>query len=387
MSLDLLYQKYKFNENDKITYSTYSEFYIIRDKNLNIEYILKKIKKSNLNDLFGIGEKIIENEIDCLTKFKGTNNIVNMIEYYNDKKNKYYYIILEKMDGDLNSLLKTKYKNGMSSIMIRKIFSQINSALKIMLKNKKCHRNLQPNKFLFSYTYHKKTEFIIKLCGFLYSCNLDEKGKVLEDNNYGTFLFKAPEIEEGKYSSKCDLYSLGITLYLLKTGENIFEGKSYMEILINKQKEKFKKFTDDPILNDLIKKLVVNDPQKRINWEDYFNHPFFKEEVLISIDKYKFEDKLKKEKLEKEKNENENERIKKIEKRIFETNQNNDKNINKIKSTNENTIDESLLKDINEMGSIMNQQIIEDQKIHPENYVNINQTINNESDVFFLFYF
>ena len=59
MSLDLLYQKYKFNENDKITYSTYSEFYIIRDKNLNIEYVLKKIKKSNLNDLFGIGEKNI----------------------------------------------------------------------------------------------------------------------------------------------------------------------------------------------------------------------------------------------------------------------------------------------------------------------------------------
>ena len=33
---------------------------------------------------------------------------------------------------------------------------------------------------------------------------------------------------------------------------------------------------DDKNLNDLVEKLIVIDPSKRINWEDYFNHPFFK---------------------------------------------------------------------------------------------------------------
>ena len=40
------------------------------------------------------------------------------------------------MDGDLDELLKTIYKNGISSNMIRKIFTQLNSALKIMIEPK-----------------------------------------------------------------------------------------------------------------------------------------------------------------------------------------------------------------------------------------------------------
>ncbi len=36
------------------------------------------------------------------------------------------------------------------------------------------------------------------------------------------------------------------------------------------------KKTNDDKLDDLISKLVVNNPEKRLNWNDYFNHPFFK---------------------------------------------------------------------------------------------------------------
>jgi tRNA uridine 5-carbamoylmethylation protein Kti12 len=30
-----------------------------------------------------------------------------------------------------------------------------------------------------------------------------------------------------------------------------------------------------PVLNKLIKKLVVNNPEDRMEWKDYFNDPFF----------------------------------------------------------------------------------------------------------------
>ena len=50
-----------------------------------------------------------------------------------DKNDKYYYIILEKMEGDLTKMIN-KFKNGMSSKLIRKIFLQLNTALKEMLK-------------------------------------------------------------------------------------------------------------------------------------------------------------------------------------------------------------------------------------------------------------
>jgi serine/threonine protein kinase len=113
----------------------------------------------------------------------------------------------------------------------------------------------------------------------------------------------APEVEEHLYSNKCDLYSLGIILYYLKTGEYIFEGKYWNESKVNKYNNKIKKDTDDPILNDLIRKLVVINPEERINWENYFNHPFFKvnddekeikinDNNLITLGKYKYEEKI-----------------------------------------------------------------------------------------------
>ena len=48
-----------------------------------------------------------------------------------------------------------------------------------------------------------------------------------------------------------------------------------VDILINQKNNKFKKETDDQKLNDLIKKLVVYEPNDRMEWKDYFNHPFF----------------------------------------------------------------------------------------------------------------
>ena len=63
---------------------------------------------------------------------------------------------------------------------------------------------------------------------------------------------------------------------MFKTGEYIFDGKNYVDKLINKKLNKMKKNTDDAKLNSLIKKLVVIDPHERMEWKDYFNHPFFK---------------------------------------------------------------------------------------------------------------
>ena len=33
----------------------------------------------------------------------------------------------------------------------------------------------------------------------------------------------------------------------------------------------------DSLLKDLLSKMLVEDPEKRISWEEYFNHPFFKD--------------------------------------------------------------------------------------------------------------
>ena len=237
--------KKKYDINGVIGSGAFGRIYRITDKKVRTEYILKELTKINEESLNETDKKEYENEINFLKNVKGK-NILNIIDYYQDDKDIFYYIILEKMDGDLEKLINEKYKKGMKSSLIRKIFSQINSGLKDMLKKGKCHRDLKPENILYSYINEEKTNFIIKLGDFGLSTDLKST------------------------------HSIGIILYYLKTGEYIFDGKRELDILINKDKNIIKKDTDDELLNKLIKKLVVKDPHKRMEWDDYFKDPFFK---------------------------------------------------------------------------------------------------------------
>ncbi len=271
----VLNEKYEFIDKKARALGAFGEIYRIRDKKVKTEFVLKKLRKSDPNNpnILGTNKETFDNEKKFLIDVKGT-NILNIIDYY-EENDDYYYFVFEKMDGDLQQLIDTKYKNGMSSQMIRKIFSQVNSGLKIMQKLGKSHRDLKPSNILFSYVDDKKKDFIVKIGDFGLATDLSSKNVTATD--CGTIVYKAPEVESGKFNNKCDLYSLGIILYLLKTGKIIFEGNSMREIIINQFQNKRRKETNDKKLNDLINKLVVTDPEKRMNWDAYFEHPFFKE--------------------------------------------------------------------------------------------------------------
>ena len=91
----------------------------------------------------------------------------------------------------------------------------------------------------------------------------------------------APEILEGsdKYDNKCDLWSIGIIIYQLFFQDYPYKGKTEMGLYncIKNLGQRILKLSNDSKLDDLIRKLLVSDPKKRITWEEYFNHPFFKE--------------------------------------------------------------------------------------------------------------
>ena len=278
MLMDKIKEKYEINEI--IGAGGFGKIFKITDKKVKTEFILKELVKKKDESLKKSDKSLKKtdkisfiNEINFLKYVKGK-NILNIIDYYEDDKDIFCYIVFEKMDGDLEKLMNEKYKNGMSSNLIRKIFSQINSGLKDMHQKGQCHRDLKPSNILYSYINKEKTDFVIKLCDF--GLTTDLKSSFQNASNVGTKLYKAPEVEKGKYSNKCDLYSIGIILYYLKTGKFIFDGETELEILINKDKNIIKRATDDELLNELIKKLVVKDPNDRMKWENYFDDPFFK---------------------------------------------------------------------------------------------------------------
>ena len=95
-----------------------------------------------------------------------------------------------------------------------------------------------------------------------------------------------PEILEGKenYDNKCDLWSIGIIIYQLFFKEYPYKGITPVAIYnqIKESGKKILKKTKNENLDNLIDSLLIREPEKRIDYEEYFNHPFFKENYIES---------------------------------------------------------------------------------------------------------
>lgn len=96
----------------------------------------------------------------------------------------------------------------------------------------------------------------------------------------GTPYYMAPEVLDGDYDNKCDVWSLGVLLYVLMSGYLPFQGANRGEVFAKIKKAKYHfehvEFKScSPMVLDLINKLLVVDPKKRFTAEDALNHPWF----------------------------------------------------------------------------------------------------------------
>ena len=89
-----------------------------------------------------------------------------------------------------------------------------------------------------------------------------------------------PKSENSTYNSKADLWSVGVVYYQMLFGETPFFGFTMPDLINDIKKKadgklKFPK-TVSSESKDLLLKILVTDPQKRMDWSTFFNHPLFK---------------------------------------------------------------------------------------------------------------
>ena len=135
--------------------------YKVLDKNDKKFYALKFIPKEKIQEK----EEVYEKEIEVM-KIVKNKYIINLKDNYYDEKNKGYCIVMEQCDDNLKNILEKCKPKGLPLNIIKKIFCQLNEALKAMIKKGYIHRDLKPENILIKYNDNNKITFDIKLTDF-----------------------------------------------------------------------------------------------------------------------------------------------------------------------------------------------------------------------------
>ena len=305
MEIDNDFRKYYDIDDDYIGGGGSGKVFKATDRKTNelraIKVIdLKKFIKSHIDYGMDLSEEKLQEvinyklkEIKIMELMEGKNhknkNTVKLYEYYYIK-NKEIAIVMELCDKNLAALIGERFNEPKPKFTfeeIRNILNQLNNSFKLLDEFKIAHRDLKPANILVKYENDKdKNNYIIKLC------NYGEADRLTKTKNvFSTVVFTenyaAPEILEGKkYDLKCDLWSLGVIIYQLYFGKVPYDGIgviSYMNQIIEDGQDLLY-ITGNDDFDDLIRKLLIKDPNDRISWEEYFNHPFLNcNKILITI--------------------------------------------------------------------------------------------------------
>ena len=212
--------------------------------------------------------KEIYNEINVmqLVQEKNNRNTVKYLEKY-DNDNE-LAIIMELCDNDLKKMLAKKQK-PFNDKEVLEILTQLNNTFIILYEHKIYHRDLSLDNILIK---EEKDKIIYKLSDYGISKKLVTLKKHFS-TKAGKNDYMAPEINQGPYDGKCDLWSLGIIIYILIKKKN--PSKGILNIISKAE------LSNNPDLNDLIRRLLIKDPKERLTWDEYFIHPFFKKNQII----------------------------------------------------------------------------------------------------------
>ncbi|XP_059479674.1 serine/threonine-protein kinase ULK3-like isoform X2 [Neocloeon triangulifer] len=209
-------------------------------------------------------------EISLLKKLKHP-NIVEMKDFFWDDK--YIHIVMDYCaGGDLSNLIRQKRR--LPEKTCRRFLQQLASALQYIRSQNVSHMDLKPQNLLLA----SRTSPVLKMADFGFAQTL--KSSDHSSSLRGSPLYMAPEILLSKsYDAKVDLWSVGVILY-----ECLFGKAPYSSASLDQLLEKIKAhapiempssgYQVSAICQDLLTRLLQHDPAVRIDFPDFFAHPF-----------------------------------------------------------------------------------------------------------------
>ena len=192
----------------------FGKVYYAKNKFSHTEVSIKTINKSKNENLM-LDNLTIKNEIEVLKSLSHP-NIMKIYEFYSNEES--YFLVNEYIKyGELSN----KIKQTFSELQISVIIFQILKGLSYIHSHNIIHRDIKLENIMISdienILINGKIEqfYWIKIIDFgiakFTSSNKKEKGMT------GTLYYMAPEVIKQNYDYKCDIWSVGVILYILLT--------------------------------------------------------------------------------------------------------------------------------------------------------------------------
>jgi serine/threonine-protein kinase 11 len=230
---------------------------------------IKKLLKTS------IGAVAIQREIALMSRIHHT-NIVTLHEVIYVDQSQVVYLVLDYADcGNMASLRKSGY--SFSATELRYIFKQVVDGVSYLHGSGIVHQDLKPQNILLTHTGRA----LISDFGSGHNFESSARG-------FGTPLYQAPELMDRPTADtsadpgKEDIWSLGVTLYFLHFNRFPFEGSNVFEIIRSVVSTSLKRpFDCDPLLWDLIEKMLNVDSAQRFDIHDVMNHDYVSKAPVI----------------------------------------------------------------------------------------------------------
>lgn len=150
-------------------------------------------------------------------------NIVRFFESYEDYN--HIFLVMELCTG---GELFDRISYGVSEAYARRLTFQMVSSIVYLHTQNLVHRDLKPENFLF---LNKDPESSLKLIDFSLTRKFPDSQSV--HTREGSSYYMSPQTLSGSYSEKCDVWALGVILFMMLCGYPPFDGDSDAEIVDN----------------------------------------------------------------------------------------------------------------------------------------------------------
>ena len=229
------------------------------------------IKVINKNKA-GNKEKIYQ-EVKILNQLDHP-NIVKYYETYDDP-NGHIYLVMEYIKGgELLQKIESRSNNCLTEAEARDYCKHLFQALAHMHAQNVTHRDIKLENIMLTETDD------VKFVDFGLGKQTDTSDKLMK-TICGTPYYMAPELlKRNLYNSKCDIWSMGVIIYVLMSGYLPFQAENRAQ-LFNRIKradyhlnhKEFETVSDE--VKDLIKKIFVANPDERPTAIEILQHPWF----------------------------------------------------------------------------------------------------------------